>query len=238
MKEVVFLFLVLCIPFSAQSQAIEVIDAIAGTLLPKVTESVKSIVGENVRQKKQEEVNQEVEVAVRNSKKVLIDDLAKEIASIENISSIHSITRRMTIQVGVLDVLSDRNLLASLEDASGVKKQYALQFVENLNDILEDRSKLESVRVTTLNPLLRSDLKEAKEDLDDALGRLKTNLNFTGRSLSFSTDNVDNYISAIDRSAQPIDELRESVEDISRLIESYLESYTGSFNKLKTSIEK
>lgn len=214
------------------------IDAIGSKLLPKITESVKEIVSSNVPNGQQDRVNDQVTNAVSDAKKQLITALQTEIENISNINDLHSITRRMAISVGALKVLADRGLVGSLSDASSIKKQISMLFVENLNDILEDRTKIDQVKINSISAELRNNLKTATNRIDDALGRLKTTLSFAGGPYTFDTEKVNNFIQAIERSAPQISDIVTEVDSTSRLIESYLEAYLLSFKKLKEEIEK
>ena len=237
-KTILLFFVILTFKSNSNAQVIEVIDAIGKNLLPKITESVKSIISDNVSKKQQEKTKEEVEKAILNAKKEMIDKLNSEITNLEDINKLHTITRRLSQSAGALTVLSNSNFVSTLKDVTSTNREVVILFITNLNNIIEDRSKIDNISFSTLNGLLLSNLKTAKESLDDEIGVLKTIFDFTGGKFAYDSEKLDNYIKAISRSNESVSKIALSINSISRTFESYIEVYISSYKNLKTDLSK
>ena len=156
MKKVTFLILTIIISYSSQAQVdpIKVIDAVAGTLLPKVVEGVKSIKEAKKKNKDEaaEEMKKEFEKAqkkaVEDARKSVISQIGKDIELLSAINQLQIKVERINNDVGALSIYKDVAFIDILkaQEAAVVKNQIIRKFFNSLEQILKNRSDLGALR--------------------------------------------------------------------------------------------
>lgn len=242
MKAKIILLSTLFLLFSYQpskAQAIEIIDAIAGTLLPKISESVKGIIDHSAKRREKDEAKQEVDEKIKEVQKTLIGKLDNEITNLEIIRKIYSNSRRMNSDAGGLSLLTDKTLLSHIiaTDVIETKRVIAIQYKIYWEQILSRHTEIKNLDASSLDPNLHATLQSEIEAIDDAIRKIKTINGFKNGTLTFSQDlklkDANDRITAMDVSTPYIDDIKSSVEKIALIIDTRLNTYVKSFKKLK-----
>lgn len=156
MKKITFLVFAIALSYSTKAQVdpIKVIDAVAGTLLPKVVEGVKSIKDARNRDKdeKASELKEEFEKAqkeaVADARKKVISQIGKDIELLSVINQLQIKVERINNDVGALSIYKDVAFVDILkgQEAAVVKNQIIRKFFNSLEQIFKNRSDLGALR--------------------------------------------------------------------------------------------
>lgn len=246
MKKITLLIIIL-ISCSLQSKAqtIEIIDAIAGTLIPGITKGVKEVIENGAgSKKKKENAKNEVEKKVVAAQKDLIEGLEAEINNITTARKLYSESRKANSAIGALKAVTNPLLIqhAKSTDALETKRQLALLYSQEWEVLNLTVKEIKSIDIASLDANLQQTLTEEKDKITEALNRVNTINSFNSGKLSWSGElsiqTANERISAIQLSSEHISSLKSAIENIARVVDTRLQTYKLSFEKLKSDIEK
>ena len=226
-----------------QAQILDVIDKIAGVLIPSISTSVKQIIDEKGRNNQKESAKADVDTKIKEAQRLLVNDLNKEITNIALVRKVFSITRKMNTSIGGLELLTDRNFITHIveTDAIETKRRIAISYSLYYKDIQSLFADLKAIDVNSLDPNLLTTLTQEKESIEKAINKINGINGFSGGELTFE-DNITipqakNKIRAIDLSSEYVEDIKDSVEKIALLIDTRLKSYELAFTELKVKFQ-
>ncbi|MEM6737594.1 MAG: hypothetical protein AAF620_16145 [Bacteroidota bacterium] len=229
----------------ANSQTIEIIDAIAGTLIPGITKGVKEVIDNGAgNNKKKEEAKKEVEKKIVAAQKELLTGLESEINNINTARTLYSESRKANSAIGALKAVTNPLLIqhAKTTDAIETKRQIALLYSQEWDVLNLTIKKIEAIGIASLDANLQQTLTEEKDKITEALNRVNTINSFNSGKLSWtgdiSLDQANERITAIELSSEHISSLKSAIENIARVVDTRLQTYKLSFEKLKSDIEE
>ncbi|WP_162417767.1 hypothetical protein [Cyclobacterium roseum] len=156
MKVFILLILAILPSFSSKAQvdAIKIIDAVAGTLLPTVVEGVNSIkeARNNRKDEKAEELEKQFinaqQQAAKEARETVIEQIGKDIELLGIINQLQIKVERVNIDVGAMSIFKDVAFIDILisQDEAVVKNQIVRKFFNSLEKINLNRNDLGALR--------------------------------------------------------------------------------------------
>ncbi|MEM8764547.1 MAG: hypothetical protein AAGD88_12080 [Bacteroidota bacterium] len=153
-----------------QFNPLDLVDKIAGTLLPEVVNGVKNIKDANKKSDKDEEAKKleekfklEKDNAIKKAKQEIISDIGYEIEFLEAISLVQSQIERISNDVGRLSIFKDEVFLETLkqQQAVKVKNEVVRKFQNALEQVNKNMPELRAARNKVGTSSIPADAKAA-----------------------------------------------------------------------------
>lgn len=229
----------------AQFNPLEIIDKVAGTLLPEVVSGVKSI-QEAKRKDKDKEAKMleekfklQQEKAVESAKSAILEQIGEDIEYLDALNNIQLKVQRISLDVGRLSMFKDQNFVNRIRNQVNVtaKNEVVRKFQNSLQQINNNKAVLGSLRDqlgSTSIPAnaksaiyigaIVSKLEEINSSYDDCA---KQNI------LSQKEKELNGCLDAISSISSDIAFLENYVENLGIETSTMLVTYTTRFKKIK-----
>lgn len=235
------------LPYSVKAQvdAIKVIDAIAGTLLPTVVEGVKSIqdARNNKKDEKARELKEEFveaqEKAAEDARKEIISQIGKDIELLSVINQLHRKVERINNDVGSISIFKDVAFIDILigQEAAIVKNQIIRKFFNSLEKINLNRDDLGALR----DQIKTSDLIAAGiavgtiNQIVSKLDAIETSVNDCQSPSTTITDSntLNECLQVIKSVSTDIGALETMVGTLNSQVSAMLEAYINGYKDIK-----
>lgn len=247
---VIALFFILLNYSPAQINPLEIIDKVAGTLLPEVVKGVKEITEAKKKNKNdeakelEENFKKKQEEAIKAAKKSIIVQIGKDIEYLKAINSIQSKIQRISTDVGRLSMFKDINFIDKLrqQEAVTVKNEIVRKFQNALEQVNENKSTLASLRDNMNSSSAPAAARAATyiETIISKLEEINSSYNDCSKLIIGGDDSkkINGCLDAIKSVSTDISELESRVANLNTEASAMLSVYLKEFETIKKSIEK
>ncbi len=251
-KLTVVAMLICTLNFShAQINPIEIIDKIAGTLLPKIVEGVKEIGSSKRRdkdeaaKKMEEQYKKELDKTIKQAKNELTGQFGKDIEYLEAINQVQLRIERVGNDVGRLSIFKDVHFIDVLrnKNAVTVKNEIVRKFQNAFEQVYGNKESLVSLRETISSKNIPSSGKAAVYigSIISKLEEINASYNDCPKlnnSKITKKDDTNACLDAIKSIAFDIAILETQVENLNTEIAAMLRAYIVRFEGIKDSLNK
>ncbi|NAS29498.1 hypothetical protein GTQ40_00800 [Flavobacteriaceae bacterium R38] len=206
------------------STAIKIVPELISSIKSYWTPSDKKEIQEN---KKEEILNELTSIKEKIDKQLEIDQ-----SSLEIIRKVFNMTRRLGTEVGGLMTIAEPHFLKQVNSSGNesVKQAVGRQFFIKWNIIKEKTNDIKELNSNTLDNNLKYTLTEKIEAIEDSITNIESILAVPSY-LKVSSNDIDKALEHLEMSASYIENLKKSIEDIDRIIDTRLENYTNQLNQ-------
>lgn len=233
-------FLISILPQKGFSQ-LEVIDKIAGVLIPGITSGIKTVLeSSNGNKVKKDEVKQ-LESDLMNKFKGLVDDIDKDASNITALNEIFSIAGVLYDDVGAMKALTNNSFLEQIKLSNNhhLLRETAILFASEWRQVEKKKDKLISLTNNASSGSVQDDIAQYVQNLDEALTDLESVLKLS-KEPTEGMDLAESilYVQKLKRADEHINKIEEAVEDINVQLATRIKSFKASLDKTKKEIEK
>lgn len=240
MKKIILIICVFCIHNSSFAQ-FEIIDKIAGTLLPKVFEGIKSIKDAS-RSNKDKEITK-LDEALKAHLKIIVNSIEDQQKNLDGINSLFENTGPITDNLGALKALSREEFLDAIIKVDNHKLyiETAMNFDDFLTQVESINTQIQKLDITNINAELRALIKIKLVNLKDKLALLSRRVRrgkLVTASMTFTE--AQTYVKNINRSEtrDDIRLLESSVNDINVLLSAWIDAGSEGLKENKKQFEE
>ena len=236
---------------SAQINPVEVIDKIAGTLLPKIVEGVKEIGNsrrkdkDEAAKKMQEEYKKELEKTIKKAKNDLTQQLGRDIEYLESINQVQLRIERVGNDVGRLSIFKDVHFIDVLREKNAVtvKNEIVRKFQNAFEQVYGNKASLISLRESISSKNIPSSGKAAVYigSIISKLEEINASYNDCPKlnnSKNIKKEDTNACLDAIKSVAFDIATLETQVENLNTEIAAMLRAYIVQFKSIESSLNK
>lgn len=239
------LTMLLSLNLSVNSQTLEIIDAIAGTLLPKVVDGIKQI---------KDSGNKNTVKVDRTTFNGHMDELNKymtgitgaissDAESLKTIGELASTGAQLYDNLGAMYAMSNRPLIEKIIDCNcdDVQRAYAQAFYRDLQQLRKDVGKLQTdVPNLNIDKSLKDDLAQKVNSISSDNTDLQSYLATSGIETPSSTSTpaqLVNYLEKVRDAGTNLDNLKRSIQGMLDILSSRLGTYVNNASKAKTEVD-
>lgn len=244
MKTKLLIAFLVVINYSGYSQ-LDLIDKIAGTLIPTVFNGIKDIKSDGNKKEKTEKAK-DLESQMRLATSGVVIKIDDDIANLKAINGLFSLTSRMTDELGALRGLTGEEFLSNviLVNKEDLYVHTGLRIDDALSELVLINAELKKFADIASDPNLSSRIDRSVADLKSRLNKLlrRTRLSSpltTETPLRKAADYIKNL--NIDDTRIDIRDMSNSVNDINVEMSSWVRSNISALKqtkeKLKASLE-
>jgi hypothetical protein len=230
---------------SSFGQTLEIIDAIAGTLLPKVVQGIKDIKGSG--DKERVRVDRKVlDTSVKDLNeyvKGITGALANDAKSLDAIGKMAASASLLYDDLGAMEAFINNNLITSIIDCNNepVKRQFALAFDRDYKQLIDN---INGVKTSVLDLEIDQSLKDNLASLvDEVKGEQKDFDSYMIQSgaiqptAASKITEIDNYLAAMKNSSKEITEIKKAIQRMLSTLNSRLSSYIKTVSTTKVKVD-
>jgi len=233
------------LPFSFLPQKgfsqLEVIDKIAGVLIPGVTSGIKTILESTNGKKVNKDEVKKLESDLMQKFRGLIEDIDNDASNIAALNEIFSIAGVLYDDIGAMKALTNNFLLEQIDLSKNhlLLRETAILFASEWRQVERKKDRLISLTENASSGSVQDDIAQYVQNLDEALTDLESVLKLSkDPDLKMDMEESNLYIQKLKRSGEHINKIEEAVEDINVQLATRIRSFKASLDKTKNEIEK
>lgn len=247
MKREIYLasFVVITVCDSTQGQALEIIDAIGGSLLPKVVQGIKEIResgNRNTVKVDRVEFNKEVK-NLSDYIGGITTALSNDAKSLKTIGDLSSSGARLYDDLGAMETMAQQNLISKIIgcQSDDVKRAYTYSFFRDLRQFETDVTGLQTeISSLTIDPNLKDLLIQKVDAIRSDSKDLQSFLATSGVPIpndSSTPIQINSYLSKISDSDSNLSSLKTSVQDMLSVLSSRLGTFVNNAASVKANVD-
>jgi hypothetical protein len=239
------IMLLLLISINCHSQALEIIDAIGGTLLPKVVDGIKDIRDSGTKNKvkyDKDKFNEKM-----NDLNQYVSSVASSIADdAESLDAIGKMTARASQlydDLGAMESFANTNLIQAVLASNNepVQRQFAFTFDGDVAQLKQDIDGVKSsILSLTIDQSLKDNLTQLIDDIKTEYTDFETQLaqsGITRPTATTSINGITNYLGAINNSTNNISQIKQAIQSMLSTLNSRLSSYVNDASEVKDKVK-
>lgn len=231
--------------FESKAQALEIIDAIAGTLLPRVVDGIKEIKNSGNENKvkyhktefqaKMNDLNQYI--------KGITSSIANDAKSLDAIGKVAANASLLYDDLGAMESFANGNLIDAVINSNNepIQRQFALAFDRDLAQLKQN---IDGVKGSVLALSIDQSLKDNLASLVDVVKTDYTDFEsyllqsgVTRPTATSTIDQIVSYLRSIKNSGNNIDAIKRAIQSMLSTLNSRLSSYVTSAADTKTRVD-
>lgn len=241
MKRFILLLAIIFMSVTNSNAQLEVIDKIAGTLLPEITKGVKEILDSGGSKKKLKEEMKDLQKDLISNSQNVISAIEKDSKDLAALNALFKITGGLFEDSASMKLMTNTDFLNAIKEtnSSDLYTETAINFAKHWTQLEDKKKRLSSVSATAGDNAVTDDISQYIDILDRNLINLQSVVKLTKNpqaDMNYETGKT--YIENLSRARDYVVDINGAIRSINVQLSSRIGTLERSLKSGKDKFEK
>jgi hypothetical protein len=241
MKKLSILILLILISNIHSHAQLEVIDKIAGVLIPGITKGINEVLASSNSNKVKKDEIEKLKKDYTEQTKSLLTSIDADLSNVSALNELFGTTGALFDNVAVMKMLTTKDFLDEIisTNSQTLMKEVAINFALNWRQVEAKKDKLVNLTKDATEGSIQDDIAQYVNTLDNNLNFLITVVSLEKNpSNSMDMPTAKSYMENLKRAQQYISEIEKSINAINVQLTTRIKSFSKSLKTIKDKVSQ